>query len=51
MSLLQKLTTGKTPAPPRVLIYSDPGVGQSSFAATAPTPVVIPLEAGLAPIR
>lgn len=47
MSLLQKLTTGKTPAPPRVLIYSDPGVGKSSFAATAPKPVFIPLEDGL----
>ena len=47
MSLLQKLTIGKTPAPPRVLIYSDPGVGKSSFAATAPKPVFIPLEDGL----
>ena len=47
MSLLQKLTTGKTPSPPRILLYGDAGIGKSSFAATAPKPVFIPLEDGL----
>lgn len=47
MSILQKLTTGKVSAPPRVLVYGDPGVGKSTFAATAPKPVFIPLEDGL----
>ena len=47
MSLLQKLTTGKTPSPPRILLYGDAGVGKSSFAATAPKPVILALEDGL----
>ena len=47
MSLLQKLTVGKTPSPPRVCLYGDPGVGKSSFAATAPRPIVLALEDGL----
>ena len=47
MSLLQKLTVGKTPSPPRILLYGDAGVGKSSFAATAPKPVILVLEDGL----
>ncbi len=47
MSLLQKLTTGKTPSPPRILLYGDAGVGKSSFASTAPKPVFLALEDGL----
>ena len=47
MSLLQKLTTGKTSAPPRILVYGDAGIGKSSWAAQAPKPVFIPLEDGL----
>ena len=47
MSLLQKLTVGKTPSPTRILLYGDAGVGKSSFAATAPKPVILVLEDGL----
>ena len=47
MSILQKLMTGKTSSPPRILLYGDAGTGKSSFAATAPKAVFIPLEDGL----
>lgn len=50
MTVLDKIHTGKRPAPPRLLIYGVEGVGKSSFAAGAPHPIFIPTEDGLGEI-
>lgn len=47
MTVLDKIHTGKRPAPPRLLVYGVEGVGKSSFAAAAPRPIFIPTEDGL----
>ncbi len=46
MSLLQQVTNEPTPKPPRVLIYSQGGVGKTTFAAGIPGVLVIPVEDG-----
>lgn len=50
MSVLEKIHTGKRPAPPRLLVYGVEGVGKSNFAAQAPHPIFIPTEDGLSEI-
>jgi hypothetical protein len=45
---LTSLVKGKKPQPPRVLIYGVEGIGKSSFAAGAPSPVFIGAEDGTA---
>lgn len=35
------------PKPPRIIIHGEPGVGKTTFAACAPSPVVIQTEDGL----
>ncbi len=50
MTVLDKIHTGKRPAPPRLLVYGVEGVGKSSFAAGAPHPIFIPTEDGLGEI-
>lgn len=47
MSLLERITSGAKPRPPRILVYGPPGVGKSSWAAQAPNPVFIPVEDGI----
>jgi hypothetical protein len=47
MSLLGQIQRGRTAKPPRVLAYGPEGVGKSTFAAEAPTPIFIPTEDGL----
>jgi len=47
MSLLERITTGVKPRPPRILVYGPAGVGKSSWAAQAPSPVFIPVEDGI----
>lgn len=43
---LASITRGKLVKPPRVLIYGVEGVGKSSFAADAPSPIFIGTENG-----
>ena len=47
MALLEQITTGLTPAPRRILIYGQHGVGKSTFGASAPNPIFIQTEDGL----
>ena len=47
MGLLDSVIVGKTPLPPRVMIYGYEGVGKSTFAASAPKPIFIQTENGL----
>lgn len=47
MGLMEKITKGARPRPPRILVYGPAGVGKSSWAAQAPSPIFIPTEDGL----
>jgi hypothetical protein len=47
MGLLQAIQRGKTPMPPRLLVYGTEGIGKSTLAAGAPQPVFIQTEDGL----
>ena len=47
MSLLSKVLRGRTPRPPRLLVYGTPGIGKSTFGSQAPSPVFVPTEDGL----
>jgi hypothetical protein len=47
MSLLESILTGKTNRPRRLTIYGVPGIGKSTFASQAPSPVFIQAEQGL----
>ena len=44
---LSSIQRGKSAAPPRVVIYGDHGLGKSTFAAGAPSPIFICTEDGL----
>lgn len=50
MSLTQVTKTGGKMKPPRILIYGQPGIGKTTFAASAPKAVFIPVEDGLGKI-
>lgn len=47
MSLLAQVQRGRSPKPPRLLLYGIEGIGKSTFAAGAPRPIFIPIEDGL----
>lgn len=47
MSLLEKIQTGRSNRPPRLLVYGVEGIGKSTFAAHAPNPIFIQTEDGL----
>ena len=47
MSVMEKIHTGKKPAPPRLLLYGTEGIGKSTFASQSPKPIFIPTEDGL----
>ena len=47
MSLIDSIISGRTPLPPRVMIYGYEGVGKSTFASAAPKPIFIQTENGL----
>jgi len=50
MGLLQQVLQGKSAAPRRTLIYGTHGIGKSTFAAGAPSPIFLPTEDGLGEI-
>lgn len=45
--MLENLITGKTPKPPKIVIYGEEKIGKSTFASQAPNPIFIDLENGL----
>jgi hypothetical protein len=47
MSLMARVQRGRTPKPPRLLVYGTEGIGKSTFAAGAPNPVFVQTEDGL----
>jgi hypothetical protein len=47
MTMLSRVQKGRTPKPPRLLVYGTEGIGKSTFAAGAPNPVFIQTEDGL----
>jgi hypothetical protein len=47
MKLLEQVTSGRSPAPRRLMLYGTHGVGKSTFASYAPGPVFIQTEDGL----
>ena len=49
-NLLDSITTGRQPQPPRIMIYGSEGVGKSTFAASAPKPIFVQTEDGLSEI-
>lgn len=47
MTMMQQIHRGRRHSPPRLLIYGTEGIGKSTTAAAAPTPIFIPTEDGL----
>lgn len=47
MSILEAILTGKTTGPRITTIYGVPGIGKSTWASGAPSPIFIPTEQGL----
>ena len=47
MNALASILTGAKPGPRRMLVYGTAGIGKSTFATCAPSPVVIQTEDGL----
>lgn len=47
MSLLEAILTGKKSRPRVITLYGVPGVGKSTWASAAPSPIFIQTEAGL----
>jgi hypothetical protein len=47
MSRLASIQRGRTPKPPRILVYGTEGIGKSTFAAGAPKAVFVQTEDGL----
>jgi hypothetical protein len=50
MSLLANILTGPKPGPRRMLVYGTAGIGKSTFATCAPSPIVLQTEDGLGEI-
>jgi AAA domain len=47
MSMLKRISSGRTPKPPRILCYGVEGIGKSTFGSQAPKPIFIQTEDGL----
>ena len=47
MSLLEDVQTGKQQGPRRIMLYGTHGIGKSTFASRAPSPIFIQTEDGL----
>ncbi|MEQ8785106.1 MAG: ATP-binding protein [Pirellulaceae bacterium] len=50
MALLEHIQSGRSPAPPRILVYGTEGIGKSTLAARAPKPIFLQTEDGLGEI-
>ena len=50
MNMLSCVERGRTPMPPRILVYGVEGVGKSTFASQSPKPVFVQTEDGLGQI-
>jgi hypothetical protein len=50
-SLFSSITTERTPAPRRTLLYGVQGVGKSTWASMAPNPIFLPTEEGINDIQ
>lgn len=50
MNALASILTGAKPGPRRMLVYGTAGIGKSTFATCAPSPIVIQTEDGLGEI-
>jgi hypothetical protein len=50
MSPLTSIITGAKPGPRRMLVYGTAGIGKSTFATCAPSPIVVQTEDGLGEI-
>jgi hypothetical protein len=46
MSLLARVQRGRTPKPPRILLYGGEGTGKTTFGSQAPKPIFVPTEDG-----
>lgn len=51
MSSLNGITVGTTLRPPRLVLYGVHGIGKTTFATSAPNPIVLRTEDGLGTIR
>ena len=47
MGLMDAIQRGKTPMPPRLLVYGTEGIGKSTYAANAPKSIFVQTEDGL----
>ena len=47
MGLMEAIQRGKTPMPPRLMVYGTEGIGKSTLAANAPKPIFVQTEDGL----
>ncbi len=47
MSLLSRVQRGRTPKPPRILLYGVEGIGKSTFGSQTSKPIFVPTEDGL----
>ena len=50
MGLMQQIQSGRSAAPPRMLVYGTEGIGKSTLAAHAPNPIFVQTEDGLGEI-
>jgi hypothetical protein len=48
---LASISINSATKPPRIVIYGDHGVGKTTFATSAPSPIVVRTEDGLAAIQ
>lgn len=51
MGMLDKITSGTSPQPPRIILYGEEGIGKSTLAAQFPRPIFIQTENGLGQIN
>lgn len=47
MGRLERVITGRTTAPPRIVCYGTEGIGKFTWAAGSPNPIVVQTEGGL----